>query len=187
MGKESSTHEHIFITEEQGVCSYMEKTAHDLIVRIKEIKETHPTITYNRIIEQMAINHQQNEKLQIVSMTTLRRVFSNGSENRASSYNFEETLLPIAEAMDKIVPPSSEVPAYMKEIEGLKSVISVQNEELDRLHDLKDHLEKRVDFLIDQIKLKDVRMDRFIEKDDEKDKIIKEKDAIIQKLMEKVL
>lgn len=147
----------------------MEKTAQELIKRIKGIKAEHK-ISYNRIIEQMEEDHKLNSDLPVVSMTTLRRVFSPGSESRASSYNFEETLLPIAEAIDKIAPQSDDVPAYVKEIEGLKAILAVQNEELDRLMEIKDHLEQRVDFLIEQIKLKDKRMD--------------EKDETIRQLMD---
>ena len=62
---------------------------------------------------------------------------------------------------------------YAKEIDGLKAVIHVQNEEIARLHDMKEHLESRITFLLEQIDKKDRRMD--------------EKDAIIKKLMEKCL
>ena len=164
----------------------MEKTAQDLIKRVKEIKSTHK-ITYNQILEQMEDNHKINGDLAVPSITTLRRVFSPGSETRASNYNFEETLLPIAEAIDKIAPTPDEVPAYIKEIEGLKSVIAVQNEELDRIMEMNEHLEKRVNVLIDQIKLKDGRMDRKDAIIEEKDKIIKEKDAEIKELMKRLL
>ena len=150
----------------------MEKTAQDLIKRIKEIKRTH-NISYHRIIKQMEENHEENPELPVISLTTLRRVFSNGSESRASSYNFEETLLPIAEAVDKIAPAVNDEPAYAKEIEALKAVISVQNEELDRIMELKDHLEDRITFLLEQIEIKDRRLD--------------EKDELIKKLMEKCL
>lgn len=172
MRKKPSTHEHILFLHGQDGVSRMEKTAQDLIKRMKEIKKTHK-ITYPQILEQMEDNHKINTDLAVPSITTLRRVFSPGSETRASNYNFEETLLPIAEAIDKIAPTPDEVPSYIKEIEGLKSVIAVQNEELDRIMEMNEHLNERVNFLIDQIKLKDKRMD--------------EKDEIIQKLMEKCM
>lgn len=158
MGKKPSTHEHILFKNEHERGSRMEKTAHDLIIRIKKIKEENK-ITFNRIIEQMEEDHQINNELPVVSLTTLRRVFSSGSESRATSYNFEETLLPIAEAIDKIAPMPEEVPAYIKEIEGLKNIIAVQNGELDRLLEINSHLNERVTFLIGQINLKDKRID----------------------------
>ena len=150
----------------------MEKSAQDLIKRIKRIRDEQK-ISYNMIIEQMEEDHRLNNDLPVVSMTTLRRVFSPGSESRASSYNFEGTLLPIAEAIDKIAPKAEEESPFIKEIQGLKALLSVQNEELDRILEIKEHLEQRVDFLIEQIKLKDRRLD--------------EKDEMIKKLMDKCL
>ena len=64
----------------------------ELIKQLKEIKEAHE-ITYPRIIERM----EKNGKY--VSLTTLRRVFAEGSEANASNFNYESTLLPIAEAL----------------------------------------------------------------------------------------
>lgn len=141
--------------------------AQELIRQLKEAK-TRNEVTYPRIMERM----EKNGKF--VSLTTLRRVFAEGSEMNASSFNYESTLLPIAEALlDVEDVPTPENTPYAKEIDGLKAVIHVQNEEIARLHDMKEHLEKRVDFLIEQIEKKDRRMD--------------EKDEIIRKLMEKCL
>ena len=70
------------------------------------------------------------------------------------------------------VPTPADSP-YAKEIDGLKAVIHVQNEEIARLHEIKEHLENRVTFLLEQIEKKDRRMD--------------EKDAIISRFMDKYL
>ena len=172
MRKKPSTHEHILSLYEQDGEPRMEKTAQELIKRMKQVKSTHK-ISYPQIIEQMEENHKINDKLSVPSLTTLRRVFAPGSETRASNYNFEETLLPIAEAIDKIAPTPDEVPAYIKEIEGLKSVIAVQTEELDRALEMNEHLNKRVDFLLEQIRIKDKRID--------------EKDEMIRDLLKKCL
>lgn len=139
----------------------------ELIRQLKEIKRSNE-ITYPRIMERM----EKNGKF--VSLTTLRRVFADNSESNADSFNYENTLLPIAEALLNVedLPTPADSP-YAKEIDGLKSVIHVQNEEIARLHDLKEHLEARITFLLEQIDKKDRRMD--------------EKDEIIRKLMEKVL
>jgi chaperonin cofactor prefoldin len=137
----------------------------ELIKQLKEIKETHE-ITYPRIIERM----EKNGKY--VSLTTLRRVFAEGSETNASNFNYESTLLPIAEALLNVEDlPTPENSPYAKEIDGLKAVIHVQNEEIARLHELKEHLEERITFLLEQIDKKDRRMD--------------EKEETIQKLMNK--
>lgn len=139
----------------------------ELIKQLKEIKEKNE-ITYPRILERM----EKNGKF--VSLTTLRRVFADGSERNADSFNYENTLLPIAEVLLNVedVPTEASSP-YAKEIDALKAVIHVQNEEIARLHDMKEHLESRITFLLEQIEKKDRRMD--------------EKDEIIRKLMEKVL
>lgn len=137
----------------------------ELIRQLKEIKESNE-ITFPRIMERM----EKNGK--IVSLTTLRRVFADGSENNANNFSYENTLLPIAEVLlnveDLPTPPNS---PYAKEIDGLKSVIHLQNEEIARLHELKEHLESRITFLLEQIDKKDRRMD--------------EKDETIRKLMNK--
>ena len=63
-----------------------------LIRELKEIK-TANEITYPRIIERMEKNGKS------VSLTTLRRVFADGSEENAGNFSYENTLLPIAEVL----------------------------------------------------------------------------------------
>ena len=53
---------------------------------------------------------------------------------------------------------------FERELDGYKAVIRVQNEELDRLLELKEHLEGRVDFLIKHIEKKDKMIDILMEK-----------------------
>ena len=161
MDMESSTY------EQNGVPRMELTRSQELIRQLKEIKRSNE-ITYPRIMERM----EKNGKF--VSLTTLRRVFADNSESNADSFNYENTLLPIAEALLNVedLPTPSDSP-YAKEIEGLKSVIHVQNEEIARLHEMKEHLESRITFLLEQIERKDRRMD--------------EKDEMIRKLMGKVL
>ena len=141
--------------------------AQELIKQLKEIKAKNE-ITYPRIIERM----EKNGK--VVSLTTLRRVFADGSEMNADAFNYETTLMPIAEVLLNAEDvPTPESSPYALEIDGLKSVIHVQNEEIARLHEMKEHLENRITFLLEQIEKKDRRMD--------------EKDEIIRRLMDKVL
>ena len=164
MNTKPSAHDLKNVTE----VSCMELTrAQELIKQLKEIKAKNE-ITYPRILERMDKNGK------VVSLTTLRRVFADGSELNADAFNYETTLMPIAEVLlnAEDVPTPEDSP-YAKEIDALKGVIHVQNEEIARLHDLKEHLESRITFLIEQIAKKDRRMD--------------EKDEIIRKLMEKCL
>ncbi len=139
----------------------------ELIKQLKEVKAKNE-ITYPRIMERL-------EKTgKYVSLTTLRRVFADGSEMNANNFSYENTLMPIAEVLLNVedVPTPDNSP-YAKEIDGLKAVIHVQNEELARLHEMKEHLEGRIAFLLEQIERKDRRMD--------------EKDEMIRRLMDKLL
>lgn len=154
-------------THELSGVSEMELTrSQDLIRQLKEVKARNE-ITYPRIMERM----EKNGKF--VSLTTLRRVFADGSERLAENFNYETTLLPIAEALLNAEDVPTVDSPYAAEIDGLKSVIHVQNEEIARLHEMKEHLESRITFLLEQIERKDRRMD--------------EKDEIIRRLMDKVL
>lgn len=168
MCHEPSTDEHLVNIDSAKEESRMElSNKQELIRQLKDAKAKNE-VTYPRILDRM----EKNGKF--VSLTTLRRVFADGSENNASSFNYETTLLPIAEALLNVEDvPTPEANPYATEIDGLKSVIHVQNEEIARLHELKEHLESRITFLIEQIERKDRRMD--------------EKDEIIRKLMDKCL
>lgn len=139
----------------------------ELIRQLKEIKQKNE-ITYPRIMERM----EKNGKF--VSLTTLRRVFADNSESNAQTFSYENTLLPIAEALLNVedLPTPADSP-HAKEIDALKAVIHVQNEEISRLHELKEHLESRITFLLEQIDKKDRRMD--------------EKDEMIKRLLDQVL
>ena len=165
----------------------METKSQLLIKQIKEIKQQKKT-TYNEIMDALTENG-----VPVVSLTTLRRVCANGSESRASSFNYEETLLPVAEAVRQIGGSTDDSP-HAEEIKALRSVISLQNEELDRILEIKDHLESNITFLTNQVNEKDSLIKRLIDRLDQKDEIIqqfitdmKQKDAIVNRLMENSL
>lgn len=168
MCHEPSTDEHLVNIDSATEESRMElSNKQQLIKQLKETKQKNE-ITFPRILERM----EKNGKY--VSLSTLRRVFADGSEMNANSFNLENTLMPIAEAvLDAEEVPTPEDSPYAKEIDALKAVIHVQNEEIARLHELKEHLEDRITFLLEQIEKKDRRMD--------------EKDEVIRRLMDKVL
>ena len=168
MDSEPSLNDHFVEEENVTEVACMElANKQELIRQLKEAKVRNE-ITYPRIMERM----EKNGKY--VSLTTLRRVFADGSEANAASFNYETTLMPIAEVLLEAEDvPTEENAVYAAEIHALKSVIHVQNEEMVKLQELKEHLEARVTFLLEQIERKDRRMD--------------EKDEIIRKLMEKCL
>lgn len=149
----------------------------ELITQLKEVKKK-DEVTYPRIMERIeAAGHS-------VSLSTLRRVFAEGSEANAASFSYEHVLLPIAGALlnveDRPIPDDAPNAA---QLEGMKAVIRVQNEEIARLLELKEHLEDRITFLLEQIDKKDRRMD-------EKDEIIKrlsaDKDSLTARLLDMV-
>ncbi len=162
MSTDHSTYGTFNATEEPD----MELTSAQALIRqLKEAKARNE-VTYPRIMERL----EKNGKF--VSLTTLRRVFADGSES--TNFSYDETLLPLAEVLLNVEDvPTPDASPYAKEIDGLKAVIHVQNEEIARLHDMKEHLESRITFLLEQIEKKDRRMD--------------EKDEMIQRLMDKVL
>ena len=155
-------------TDEQLYGGSPMESPQSLIVYIQHAKEEHK-ITYMDIMEKMA----ELDECTMVSLSTLRRVCRQGAEMKASSFNYEEILIPIYNAVKALVISPKEKTEIDKELDGYKAVIRVQNEELDRLIELKEHLEERVAFLLEQIDKKDRRMD--------------EKDEIIRRLMEKCL
>ena len=153
----------------------MDSNAKQIIKEIKDIKEQYK-ITYDDIMVEM----ERLDSSTVVSLSTLRRVFRDGSETKATSFNYEEILIPIYNAvknLDKKPSPSS---PFEIELQGYKNVIRVQNEELDRLLELKEHLDDRVNYLVGQTKVKDEQI-LFLTKQ------LDEKGEIIRKLMEKCL
>ena len=133
------------------------KSAKELILELKQAKND-GEVTYPRIMERIEANGKY------VSLTTLRRVFAEGSELNASGFSYENTLMPIADALLPIeeTPTLTDNP-FAKEIAGLKAVIRTQNEEISHLYELKEHLDNRITFLLDQIDAKDKRIDKLLD------------------------
>ena len=140
--------------------------AQELIIEIKQ-EQKKSGMKYTQILDVMEKNGTP------ISMTTLRRVFASGSEMNAGSFSYTHTLVPIAAALKLDKTAEEPCRPSVEELDALKAIVRLQNEEIARLHDLKEHLENRVDFLVKQIALKDKRMD--------------EKDEIIRRYMDKVL
>ena len=139
----------------------------EVILRLKEIKKE-TELTLPRIMDMIEANGDY------ISMTTLRRVFAPGSEHEAK-FSYDRTIQPIARALLFQDAPGGL--SMQAEIEGLKAVIWLKDEEIailqKQMETIREQLERRVTFLLDQIAKKDKRMD--------------EKDEIIRQLMEKVL
>lgn len=162
----------------------------DIIIRLKEVKEEKKLSNADilRLIE------NNNE---YVSKTTLSRVFAEGSED--TIFRYEATLRPVVNALlgvDSIEENDSIDVSAMKtllqykiqRIEELEKEVSELESSLDRekvkshekLDKERDTYERRIEFLLHQIELKDKRMDQLLEAVFQKDKQIKE---VMEKLI----
>lgn len=138
-----------------------------IILRLKELKLKR-NLT-NGQIEELTI-----KKGTAVSMSTIKRVFAEGSEDRAESFNYNLTLRPLINALEDMpedpVSISTAVTEQEKQIATLQNIIQIKNIELDTLANevegLKQQIvkvesdgQKKVDFLKDQIDFKEKQME----------------------------
>lgn len=130
-----------------GDTNMPQKDVSRLIVDLKNAK-AEKEITYPRLMDMLEANNTP------ISLTTLRRVFADGSEKN-DSFNYISTLAPLETILLAEDIPEPETNPYAKELEGYKAVIHAQNEELVRVYQLLDHLEDRVLFLVEQCRTKD--------------------------------
>ena len=131
-----------------------------LIRQIKDSKKKNK-ISYDEIMEALTVNG-----IPSVSRTTLRRVCANGSEERASSFNYEQTLIPISNAVKRIIGEPDESPQE-REIRELKKQLADVTKH-------RDQLAVEVDTLTCQIAEKDKLITRLITRLDQKDEIIEQ-------------
>lgn len=144
----------------------LQKKVAGIVARLKKVREEEG-LSYQRIVELVEKNGG------CVSLSTVKRVFEEGSE--AYGWQYENTLKPIADAVLGVYGPSSAASA--DEADALKAVIDYKSEKVAdleaRLARCEESYRRRLDFLRDQIALKDARIDR--------------RDAMIEKLLDVVL
>ena len=150
----------------------MNKTK-DLIIKLKAVKEE-KGLSLNKIADLVEQNGD------FISRSSIQRVFADGSED--SSFRYEDTIRPIAKALldiENIEDDDSLDTATLKtilkykmqRIEDLEVQIEKLVAELDKekvkrhekIDDIRNEYEKKIDFLKDQITLKDKRMDLLLE------------------------
>ena len=140
----------------------------EIIINLKSVKEQQ-----NLSIPQ--IKQMVDETGTYISLTTLRRVFAENSETE-DSFNYENTIRPIAQALLINYGLSSDNELRRVRTEAYEAIFRHLNEEIDAMKRLmetmKTQYENRIAFLRQQIATKDKYMNR--------------KDAIIQTLMKKV-
>lgn len=144
-----------------------EKVA-DIISRLKKVREENG-LSYNRILEIVEENGTH------VSISTIRRVFEEGSEEYGWQYDY--TLRPIADAVLGVYAPS-DVAVDEETVEALRSALRYKNARLKELESQLERTEesykRRLEFIKEQIALKDARIDR---RDDMIEKLV---DAIVR-------
>ena len=145
----------------------------DLIIKLKAVREE-KGLSFNDIMKIMEDNGDYLAK------STLSRVFADGSEE--NSFRYEETLRPIAKALLDIEEIEDE---DNTDIKAMKSLLKYKIERIEELERQVEQLElklaeeklkyherldkereqhqKSIEFLKNQIDLKDKRMDQLLE------------------------
>jgi predicted RNase H-like nuclease (RuvC/YqgF family) len=147
-------------------------STHDIILKLKAVREE-KGLSLNEILAMV------EENKDYISRSSIQRVFAEGSED--SSFRYEETIRPIAKALldiETIEEDDSLDTATLKallkykiqRIEDLENQLehlqsALDNEKLKRhekIDDIRAEYEKKIDFLKEQITLKDKRMDLLL-------------------------
>lgn len=139
------------------------KRKKELILQLKQYREEHG-LSCQRIVDIVCEYAESNNTDDYVSLSTVKRIFRDGSEND-DSFNYDLTIRPIASALlgvDSITPK-----AHDKELS--MSLLRYKNERIQhleqQLEDERRQTEKRIEFLTSQISVKD----RYLQ---EKDRLI---------------
>lgn len=126
---------------------------HDLILRLKAI-QVEQNLSAQRIYDMLEAAGYH------VSLNSIKRVFAPGSENK--EFHFHDTVQPISRVLLGIYGSDTED----SEVEGLKAAIRVKDELITKLErelaDVKTESARRSTFLMDQIRLKDERIDKLM-------------------------
>lgn len=132
----------------------LQKKIAEIVTRLKRVREEEG-LSYQRIYDIVEENGDH------VSLTTIKRVFEDGSES--FGYQYESTLKPIADAVLGVYGPSEAASA--DEADALKAIIDYKSEKIAdlaaQLERTEDSYRRRTEFLREQIALKDARIDRL--------------------------
>jgi DNA-binding transcriptional MerR regulator len=122
----------------------------DLIIQLKAIKEEQG-FSISQIYDMLEANNYH------VSLNSIKKVFSDGSENQ--HFQFHNTLQPISRVLLGIYGENH----GNSEIDGLRADIQVKDELIERreaeLASCREEYARRTEFLLQQIELKDKRID----------------------------
>lgn len=162
----------------------------DLIIQLKEVREE-KGLSYNDILSLMEKNGDY------LSKSTISRVFSDGSEDL--SFRYEETIRPLAKvlldieniedddtldtrAMKSLLKYKIErIEELEKQVEKLENdIVKMKLSNHEKMEAEREVYNRRVEFLKNQIELKDKRMDQLLE-------AVFTKDKLYNELLEKTL
>ena len=143
-----------------------QKKIADIVTKLKKVREENG-LSYQKIVELVEKNGDY------VSLSTVKRVFEDGSESYG--FQFENTLKPIANAVLGIYSETAIVSA--SEVDALKAVVAYKSDRISELeaqiNRTEDSYRRRLEFLKEQITLKDQRIDK--------------RDAMIERLLGVIL
>lgn len=162
----------------------------EIIMKLKEVREE-KELSYTDILKLMENNGD------FLSKSTLSRIFAEGSEE--TNFDYENTIRPIAKAlldMETIEEDDT------MDVQALKSLLrykiqrieelerQVKNLEIaldkekikhhERLDKIREEYERKIDFLKEQVSLKDKRMDLLLNS-------VAEKDTLNIKMLQQLL
>jgi len=126
-----------------------------------------------------------NEKSPVISETTLRRIFADGSEDN-DSFNYETTIRPVAQVLVNSSPISAaSAELYLHICQYKMEVIESMKKQIDHLKEEHERrcqeYDQRMAFLRDQIELKDRRMDEQAQRID---RLLERIDKLVDVLIE---
>ena len=145
----------------------------DIIIKLKQVREE-KGLSYSDIITMVEENGDY------ISKTTLSRVFAEGSEE--SMFKYDETIRPIAKVLLDIETIEDD---DNLDVQAMKSLLKYKIQRIEELEKMVEHLEaalnkekikyhekldkereqsrRSIEFLKEQISLKDKRMDQLLE------------------------
>ena len=155
----------------------------ELILKLKAVKEE-KGLSLNKIADLVEANGDY------ISRSSIQRVFADGSED--TSFRYEETIRPIAKALLEIETiedtDNLDVQAMKALLKFKIERISELEQQLDRekvkyhekLEKERDQFKRSLDFLKEQVALKDKRMDLLLDS-------VAKKDARLNELIEHIM
>ena len=116
----------------------------NIVIRLKKVRNKNPEMTLQRISDQTG-----------VSMSTVTRIFADGSENQSFRY---ESLKPIC----LLLLDSDGLDEDMHTDEVQMQIAQIKEKYDKKIEDERAQYRKRIDFLMHQIDLKDDRITRLL-------------------------